>query len=120
MGADRIATRAISRGTVTFPVTAARDRGSGHSTGARGGAEVLPVKHNDGAAAAWLRMDIHVRHVHPFPLRGELELCHRIGILEALELRPVASFRPRKSLIAYLDFLPGYLPHKSYAKHPCQ
>ena len=52
-------------------------------------AEILAVQQQDRAAVRRLWLHVHIGHVQGLALRGEGEVRHRPGILEALQLRPV-------------------------------
>ncbi len=54
-------------------------------------AEILAVQQQDRAAIRRLWLHVHIGHVEGLALRGEGEVRHRPGILEALQLRPVGG-----------------------------
>ena len=49
------------------------------------GAEILAVHEQDGAAVGFLRRDVEVGHAQRLALGGEVQIMHRIGVVEAFQ-----------------------------------
>ena len=59
------------------------------------GTKVLPVHQDDDLAVERLRFHVHVGHVHFLLLGRELELMHGVGIIVALQFRPIRGLVDR-------------------------